>query len=328
MKRKITTLLLTAVMVNSMLIGCGSEKNEPVEPTNDNDVVAEENEIKAEASTEESVEEPETLTENEDIVFDENTVSFTTVCDTIFSESKSNGCADINVGNIIIYNTKVPASEAKGVDETTLFDMYVIDSPLSVQNLNEGYVADINEESYDTKETSYDGKAIFRDRNDGKVIKSVDGTERYQITLSEADYETVKVFQSPWFEEDPAEILERGYSIELDDGETLTLRFIDADANDIADMAAFAYEEDDVMYAVAYVNNNPSVVTFGTNDYWLFETTVSEDDGDYVYYTAIEIPASLAGKKIALDTKEMLDDTSISHEARFKTSWGEQLQYN
>lgn len=327
MKKRMMTLLLTAVMVSNILTGCGSEKADTVEPTNDKDVVVEENEIKTEASTEESVEETEAIAENEDIVFDENTVSFKTVCDTIFSESKSNGCVDINVGNIIIYNTKVPASEANGVDETTLFDMYVIDSPLSVENLNQGYVAEINEESYDTKDISYD-KATFRDRNDGKVIKSVDGTERYQITLSEADYETVKVFQSPWFVEDPAEILERGYSTNVDDGETLNLRFIDTDANDIADMAAFAYEEDDVMYAVAYINNNPSVVTFGTNDYWLFETTVSEDDGDYVYYTAIEIPASLAGKNIALDTKEMLDDTSISHEARFKTSWGEKLQYN
>lgn len=262
MKKRIMTLLMAAIMVGGVLTGCGNEK-EVTEPKND-EVVVEESSVKESA--------PDEIVSEENNVADEEVIKEFTFADlwNAASDCSENGRLSFNpTGQITIFNVKIPASREFWEMED-FFEMYVVDTTLSEDNLQKGRF--YNEwHSQNPEEDEY---------------KYSMGISRFM--MSELDY-------------DDNFIADEYSKIEPDPNQpvyTLNTHFIDDNNDGVADKIALAYDAEGETNIIGYISmhlSSPHTGLVGGGDRaWAFETPVTENGEDFVYYTLLEVPKSVS----------------------------------
>lgn len=258
-------LLMTMIMVGGVLTGCGSEKK-VIESKADGDVVVEESDI------DENVSEENNTNIEESNVADEETIEEFTFTDlwNAASDCSENGNLSFNpAGQITIFNVKLPASE-EFVDMETFFDMYVVNATLSEDNLQKGRY-------YDEYHAQHPEKDEY---------KYVMGIARFW--KSELDFNNTFIADEySKIEPDPNQPVY-----------TLNAHYIDDNNDGIADKIALAYDAEEETNIIGYISTNISTknsTLVGAGDRaWAFETPVSENGEDFVYYTVIEVPKSVS----------------------------------
>lgn len=273
MKKRIMTLLMAAIMVGGVLTGCGSEK-EVTEPNNDEEVVVEESNV-AESAPDETVSE-------ENNVADEEVIEEFTFADlwNAASDCSENGRLSINpIGQITIFNAKLPASEPiirdAGEGSVTKFDMYTVNTALSDNNLQKG-------RRYDDYYPYYENPEEHDEYLYWIGALSLEETESDYVYTGDPDHERVKV------EPDPNQPVY-----------TLNASFIDDNNDGVADKIVLSYDSDGVTNIIGYIGNlsvrNQGYALSDAGKYmWAFETPITENGEDFVYYTVLEVPCSVS----------------------------------
>ena len=298
MKKKFLTALLTVTMFTcALMTGCGS-KNEVAEPKNDKEVVTEESNVE-ESNVDETVSEENNTNNEENNVADEDTIEELSFADlwTLASDCSENQPYSFNTdGSIVIFNMKAPASEGFDTDFST-FDMYVVDTSTSRDNLKKGCI------SYWSEEIAEDNTA----RTVEKWKTTIGGVGLF------TDYESTYDSKPPVIETSEEPWLEGA----TQSTQTLELRYIDENADNVADKIAFTYNDNGETHIIGYANPETGS-TFGEHfagKFCRFETQVSENGEDFVYYTLLEVPKSLRDREInfVLGTNdEMMAETNVN----------------